>query len=134
MTLRRAQDGADLDVRYGRRSARGRVTGVVIAIAVLVVAAVVWLVWAQPWSTQTFWKSTGYQIIDDRTIAVNWSVTLGEGETAMCAVAAQNPASAIVAWKVVEVVGTEQPTQAFSEQIRTTELADTGLVYRCWLP
>lgn len=134
MTLPQAPDGADLDARYGRRSAKGRVTGVVIAAVVLAVAAAVWLVWAQPWSVQTFWKSMGYQIIDDRTIAVNWSVTLGEGETASCALAAQNPARAIVGWKVVEVVGTELPTQLLSEQIRTTEPADTGLVYRCWLP
>lgn len=105
-----------------------------ITVVSLIVAALVWLVWAQPWSTEAFWKSTGYQIIDDRTIAVQWSLTLAEGETARCALAAQNVVHAIVGWKVVDVVGTDVPTQRLSEPVRTTEPAVTGLAYRCWLP
>lgn len=124
---------AELDARYGRRTARGRRLGIIVTAAVITVLALVWLVWAQPWSTPAFWKSTGYRIVDDRTIAITWSVTLAEDETAQCAVAAQNVVHAIVGWKVVEVAGESQPTQQLSEQIRTTEPADTGLVYRCWL-
>jgi len=125
---------SDLDARYGRRTTRRRRLGVVVAAAALVVAGLVWLVWAQPWSAQTFWKSTGYRLVDDRAIDVTWAVTLGEGERAKCAIAAQNLVHAIVGWKVVEVVGTGQPTQQLGERIRTTEAADTGLAYRCWLP
>jgi len=123
-----------LDVRYGRRPARGRILGVWIAGGVLALAAIVWAVWAQPWSIGDFWKSTGYQVVDDRTIDVTWNVTLGDGEAARCAIAAQNPVHAIVGWKVVEVVGTELPTRQLTERLRTTERADTGLAYRCWLP
>ena len=133
MTTEPALGGADLDARYGRRPARRRRNGIVIAGAVLGVLALVWLVWAQPWSTQMFWKSTGYRIIDGGSIAVTWSVTLGDGEAAQCAVAAQNVARAIVGWKVVDVVGTDQPTRQHSAEIRTTEPPDTGLIYRCWL-
>lgn len=134
MSLRPGQSGADLDARYGRRPARSRRTAVIVSAVALGVAAVVWLLWAQPWSTNAFWETTGYRIIDDRTIAVTWSATLAEGQPAHCAVAAQNPAHAIVGWKIVEIVGTDVPTQLLSEPVRTTEPAVTGLVYRCWLP
>jgi len=133
MTSPQTQSRVDLDARYGRRPARRRGTGVVVAVAVIVAIAAGWLVWAQPWSVQTFWKGGGYEIVDDRTVAVKWSVTLGEGESARCAIAAQNVVHAIVGWKTVDVVGTELPTQQLSELLRTTEPADAGLVYRCWL-
>lgn len=142
MTLRPAPGAApavpkgatDLDARYGRRPVRRRIVGIVVAAGVLVVAAVVWLLWAQPWSVQEFWKSTGYRVIDDRSIQVTWNVTLAEGQTAHCALAAQNAMHAIVGWRVVDVVGTEVPTQLLVETVRTTEVADTGFAYRCWLP
>ncbi|OJX71275.1 MAG: hypothetical protein BGO95_09550 [Micrococcales bacterium 73-13] len=132
MTLRETP-GADLDARYGRRPARGRMLGVVVTAGVLVVAAVVWLFWAQPWTAQEFWRSTGYRILDDRTVEVAWSVTLAEGQSASCAIAAQNEVHAIVGWRVVEVVGAAQPTRALTETVRTTEPAQVGLAYRCWL-
>lgn len=134
MTLREPQGAVDLDARYGRRPARGRIVGVVVAAGVLALAALVWLLWAQPWSAQEFWKSTGYRILDDRAIDITWTVTLAEGEEAKCALSAENARHAIVGWKVIDVVGTAIPTQALVERVRTTELADTGLAYRCWLP
>jgi len=127
------QDRASLDARYGRRP-RSRVLGVVVTASVLVVAAVVWLFWAQPWTVQEFWKTTGYRIVDDRAIEITWNVTLGDGQDAKCALAAQNEMDAIVGWKVVDVVGAAEPTQQLTETVRTTTPADTGLAYRCWLP
>lgn len=124
---------ADLDARYGRRSASGRRVAVIAAAAALLVAGLAWLVWAQPWTAQTFWKPTGYEVLDDRTIAVHFSVTLGDGERAACAIAAENVVHAFVGWRIVEVVGTDVPTQQIRELLRTTETADKGLVYRCWL-
>ncbi len=134
MTLREPESAADLDARYGRRPAGRRVLGIAVTAGVLIVAALVWVVWAQPWSVNEFWKSTGYVVVDDRSIEVTWEVTLADGEPAQCALAAQNPAHAMVGWKVVDVVGTATPTQQLTETIRTTELADTGLAYRCWKP
>lgn len=131
MTSPQVQD--DLDARYGRRPAGRRRIGVIVTAIALGVIAAVWLAWAQPWSTHAFWTSAGYGMVDDRTIVVKWSVTLGEGETASCALSAENVVHAIVGWKTVDVVGTELPTQQLSELLRTTEPADAGLVYRCWL-
>ena len=134
MSLSETQERAALDARYGRRPPRRRLLGVVVTAGVLVVAAVVWLLWAQPWTVSEFWKSTGYVIVDERAIEITWNVTLGEGQTAQCALAAQNDLRAIVGWKVVEVVGVAEPTQQLTETVRTTGLSDTGLAYRCWLP
>ena len=133
MSLRQAQDGTDLDARYGRRPARGRLVAIIAAAVILVAAAVVWFLWANPLSDQQFWKSTGYAIIGDSAIDITWNVTLGPGETAQCALAAENSAGAIVGWKVVEVTGTDNPTEQLTETVRTTEPAVTGLAYRCWL-
>ena len=133
MSRPETQEQAALDARYGRRPARRRYLAVGVTAGLLVVAATVWLFWAQPWTQEQFWKSTGYRVVDDRAIEVTWNVTLGDGQTARCALAAQDDLHAIVGWKVVDVVGVPEPTQQLTQTVRTTSLADTGLAYRCWL-
>ncbi len=105
----------------------------VIAAVLLAAAAVVWFFWANPLSVEEFWTSIGYQIVDDGSIQVTWAVDLDDGQLAHCAIAAENSAQAIVGWKVVDVTGTADPTVERTDTIRTTEQADTGLAYRCWL-
>jgi hypothetical protein len=134
MSLSGMQERTSLDERYGRRPPRRRLVGIVVTAGVLVVAAVVWLFWAQPWTEADFWKSTGYEVVNDQAIDITWNVTLSEGQTAQCALAAQDDLHAIVGWKVVNVVGVADPTQQLTETVRTTAPADVGLAYRCWLP
>lgn len=123
----------DLDARYGLRPAASRTALVWVSAVVLVVAGLVWLVWAKPWEAHEFWETTGYRIIDERSAEVTWVVTLADGETASCAAAVQNSASAIVGWKQVEVTGGALPSQQLTALVRTTELGATGFAYRCWL-
>jgi len=123
----------ELAARYGRgTSKRGPLVVALSAIAI-VALAVLWFVWANPLTVKEFWKTVAYRAVDDRTVEVTWEVTLGPGERSRCAIAAENGASAIVGWTTVEVAGVATPTQQVSAQVRTTELAMTGLVYRCWL-
>jgi len=123
----------NLDARYGRTPRRRGLVVVIVAAAALVAAALAWFIWANPLSVQEFWRSSGYRIEGDRAIEVTWEVTLDEGQTADCAIAAQNEADSIVGWKVFRVIGTAALNQSLTETIRTTERADTGLAYRCWL-
>ena len=50
-----------------------------------------------------------------------------------CALQALNAEFAIVGWKIVELPGGTERTRAFVENVRVTEPAVTGLIYRCWL-
>jgi len=48
-------------------------------------------------------------------------------------VQALNSTFAIVGWVIVDVAASSERTRTFTKTVRTTELAVTGLIYRCWL-
>jgi hypothetical protein len=41
---------------------------------------------------------------------------------------------AVVGWKVIEVPPSDLANRSFTEVVRTSELATTGLISNCWLP
>ena len=125
----------DLDARYGRRSPSTRNRAAWIIAGSLVIAAVVWFIWARPITTtaEPSWRDTGYLIVDPaREIVADWELTVEPGTPVSCAIYAMNQAFAIVGWRVVEIPPAEQRIRQFSESMRTTEPPVTGLVYRCW--
>jgi hypothetical protein len=126
-----------LDERYGRtpRSAtRTRALFIATAAAFAVVFAA-WLVWGgllgAPAQLET--RDTGYTIVNDQLVEVRFSVTSEPNTPISCAVNALNESFGIIGWKIVQLPVTEQRTRAFIEEVRTTEPAVTGLIYRCWL-
>lgn len=126
-----------LDERYGRtpRSAtRTRALFIAVAGAFVVVFAA-WLVWGgllgAPAQLES--RDTGYTIVGDQLVDVRFSVTAEPNTPISCAVHALNSSFGIIGWRIVELPVSEQRTRAFSEEVRTTELAVTGLIYRCWL-
>ena len=50
-----------------------------------------------------------------------------------CALQAQNSTFAIVGWTIVDVPASDRRVRTLGADVRTTELAVTGLIYRCWL-
>ncbi len=125
-----------LDERYGRtkRSTRrfraiGIVTG---AVAALVLIG--WLVWAglDGSSATLEARDTGHTVVNDSTVSISWSLTVEPGTTTRCAVEALNQSFGIVGWKVIDVPASTARTRVLTESVRTTELAVTGLIYRCW--
>jgi len=126
-----------LDDRYGRTPGAARRTRwIALGAAVAFIAVfAAWLVWAGLGGTgaQFEAKDTGYEVIDDRTVTVHWSFTIQPGTPARCAVQALNSSFGIVGWKVVEVPASDRITRSITETVLTTELAVTGLIYRCWL-
>jgi hypothetical protein len=122
--------------RYGRtpqRRRRNLIIGLVGAF-VFAVVLVSWVVWAglDGSAASLDAEDTSHSVIDARTVSVGFNLSLPRGETATCAVQALNDNYAIVGWKVVDIPASAELTRAFTETVRTTEKAVTGLIYRCW--
>jgi len=123
--------------RYGRTDAarRRRLTiGIAAAsgVALVVIAWVVWVgLFAPSASLET--RDTGYVTRDDGTVDIRFEVTVDPGRPVSCALQALNAEFGIVGWKIVELPGGPDRTRAFVENVRVTEPAVTGLIYRCWL-
>jgi hypothetical protein len=114
---------ARLDARYGRspdRRRRRRVLGVVAAF--------------DGDGSELEARDTGYQITDDRSVEVQYTVSTDPGTPVRCAVQALNNVQAIVGWKVVDLPATGSRSTTYTTSLATTERAVTGLIYRCWLP
>jgi hypothetical protein len=136
-TGRHVSTTADLDARYGRgrgNSRRSRIIAIV-AGAVGVVAVVAWVVWGGLLGPDASLEARdlGFEIIDDGHIRVEYEVTSDAGAEVSCAVQALNESFTVVGWKIVELPVSEQRTRSFTEELRTSELAVSGLIYRCWL-
>jgi hypothetical protein len=123
--------------RYGRTPAahrRGLVLSIVAAVGVLAVV-VAWVVWVGLFtpgaSLET--RDTGYVTRADGTVDIRFEVTTDPGTPVSCALQAMNEDFAIVGWKIVDLPPAERLTRAFVENVRVTEPAVTGLIYRCWL-
>ncbi len=132
-----APESAELAARYGRTPAaarRTRVAVVTTAVAFVVVFAL-WLVWGGLLGAPAQFeaKDTAHTIVSDSETRVTWSLTVEPGTAASCAVQALNSTFGIVGWVVVDVPPSSQRTRSLTETVRTTELAVTGLIYRCWL-
>lgn len=127
----------NLDSRYGRiptRSGRDRRNLFILALA-LIVSFGAWLVWTgQDGSTpQIDASDVGHRIIDANTASVTFSVSMPAGTRSSCAVEALNETFTIVGWKVIDLPPSKRFTRTITQIVRTTELGNTGLIYRCWL-
>ena len=133
-----ADAAASLDARYGRsRSASTRTKWIgVVTAAAFTAVFVAWAVWGgligAP-DAQFKAVDARHTIVSDSAVDVTWEFTAPLGTPARCAVQALNSTFAIVGWKEVDVPPSTQITRVFTERVLTTELAVTGLIYRCWL-
>lgn len=130
-------ESSNLDDRYGRTPSstrRDRRLRWIVA-GVFAVVLTGWVVWAGldgagP-SIET--RDTRHQIIDDDSISVTFEVSLPTGTASSCAVQALNETFTVVGWKVIDLPPSESYTRSLTEIVHTTELSNTGLIYRCWL-
>jgi len=130
-------DSPALAERYGRTKARRASTRLLAWIAggAVAVVLVVWVVWAGLDGTNATvaTQDTAHEVLDDRSVRVEFDVTVPTGTTAGCVVQALNDRFAVVGWKVIELPASENPTRSFTEVVRTSEMASTGLISSCWL-
>ena len=132
-----ATEADELVARYGRSPGGSRRTRwvVVASAAGLVVAFVAWLLWSGTVGgpTQFTAEDAGHTVVSDSEVSVTWNLTVEPGTPMACAVQALNSTFAIVGWVVVEVPASSERIRSLTTTVRTTELAVTGLIYRCWL-
>ena len=127
----------ELAERYGRgpadrRRMRWWFAATAVAFAVVFGA---WLWWgglSSP-AAQLEARDAGYEVVDDRTVTVEWRLTVEPGTPSKCAVQALDSRYGVVGWKIVDVPPAEQRTRLLTERLQTTDRAETGLIYRCWL-
>jgi hypothetical protein len=127
---------AALDERYGRtRPARLRqrwAYGIAGGLVALVFGA--WVLWAGLDQSGGSIDATdrAFDILDERTIDVTFSVVMPAGEAAWCAVQAQDEQRSIVGWRVVELPAQDGFERTETVRLRTTGPAVTGLIHSCW--
>ena len=128
---------SNLDQRYGRtpgsRRRDRRVLWIVAAAFSLILTG--WVVWAglDGAGPAIEARDTRHQIIDENSISVTFEVSLPTDTPASCAVQALNETFTVVGWKVIDLERSSDYTRSFTEIVKTTELSNTGLIYRCWL-
>ena len=127
----------DLDQRYGRTRKRGRNERLILIIsaAAFAVVLVAWVVWAGLDGSKPMVEArdVAHTILDDQTVQVDYEVSMPAGEQASCAVQALNEDFTVVGWKIVDIPASDRYTRAFTETVRTSLPANTGLIFRCWL-
>jgi hypothetical protein len=128
---------AELETRYGRTPARRKRERLFLWVgaAVFVVVLAAWVVWAgldgsKP-TIET--QDIGYSVNDEHSVTVRFQVSVPTGTATSCAVEALNETFTVVGWKVIDLPPSDQYTRSFTEDVRTSELSTTGLIYRCWL-
>ncbi|HWH98381.1 MAG TPA: DUF4307 domain-containing protein [Pseudolysinimonas sp.] len=123
--------------RYGRTPGdrRRRVTVAIIAAAGVLLVVIAWVVWVGLFSPASGLETrdTGYVTRDDSSVDIRFEVTTEPGTPVSCALQALNGQFGIVGWKIVDLAPGDDRTRAFVENVRVTEPAVTGLIYRCWL-
>lgn len=127
----------NLETRYGRTPRRRlwdrRILWTTAGVFFVVLTA--WVVWAglDGASPTIETRDTRHSIIDENSVSVTFEVSMPTGKAASCAVQALNESFTVVGWKVIDLPPSDLYTRSFTEVLRTTELSNTGLVYRCWL-
>ena len=123
------------DPAYRRAVDRGRGLEQRGEVVRRLLAATLWVWWVsqEAASSQLQSRTIAHEIIDDSTVQVTFEVSVDTGTPVTCAIEALNPAYGIVGWVQVELPPASAHTTAHRLEVRTSELANTGLVSECWV-
>jgi hypothetical protein len=128
---------AELDARYGRSTSRRKRDRLLLwsGAGVFAIVLVAWVIWAGLDGSKPLIETEdiGYSVIDEHNVEVKFQVSVPTGTATSCAVEALNESFTVVGWKVIDLPPSTEYTRSFTEQLRTSELSTTGLIYRCWL-
>lgn len=126
--------------RYGKSPQQEgqRRRAIVIAAGLIAALFIAWAIWAALTAkNDPMVKTTSFKVIDATSTSVSFVVTKPANSTVICAVQALKEDYGIVAHKevVIPASGPQDITTIdvpFKATLRTTELAVSGLVDRCW--
>lgn len=127
----------DLAARYGRtpeRRRRDRRAWIGVAVGLVTLGAA-WLVWSGTLTPDVTAEATdiGSARIDERSIRIDFEVSVEPGTPVRCAVQAFDRQQSTVGWLELDVDPSQRWTTPQSVVVRTADEAIGGLVYRCWL-
>ncbi|SDQ69366.1 DUF4307 domain-containing protein [Quadrisphaera sp. DSM 44207] len=119
--------------RYGEAGAPRRRRRVVAGVAVLAAAALAWVVWAglAAAGREVRWETQGYDVVDDGTVVVTFTVAKDPEATARCEVEALSSTFARVGLTSADVGPAPQRGATATATVRTQERAVTGQVREC---
>ena len=126
--------------RYGKgpQQVVQRRRAIVITAGLITALFIAWAIWAAlTTKNDPLVKTTSFKVIDDTSTSVSFVVTKPANSTVICAVQALKVDFGIVAHKEVTIPasGSQDSTiidVPYEATLRTTELAVSGLVDRCW--
>ena len=126
--------------RYGKSPQQEgqRRRAIVITAGLITALFIAWAIWAALTAkNDPLVKTTSFKVIDDTSTSVSFVVTKPANSTVICAVQALKVDFGIVAQKEVTIPasGSQDSTiidVPYEATLRTTELAVSGLVDRCW--
>jgi hypothetical protein len=126
--------------RYGKSPQQEgqRRRAIIITASLITALFAAWAIWAGlTANNDPAVKTASFKVINQTSTTVSFVVTKPANSTVVCAVQALKEDYAIVAHKevIVPASGSEDSTiidVPFKATLRTTELAVTGLVDRCW--
>jgi hypothetical protein len=126
--------------RYGKSPSqlRKRRLGVILAASGFALLFVLWALWANLTGVaKPVFKTTAYEITDSSHMSVTFTLTKPLNTNVICAVKALKQDYGIVAYQEVAFVaegsnGSELVDLNWKANLKTTELAVTGLVDNCW--
>lgn len=126
-----------LDARYGRtrvRTVRARWFAIIVGAVVLVVVAG-WVIWAGLLGTGASIETAdvGVTIVDASTVELHERVTVDPGTRVTCSFQALDIDFGIVGWKIVDLPAAAERNRTFTERLRTSAPAVSGLIGSCWL-
>lgn len=110
---------------------------IITATALLVILAAIWAIWsvflAQGPHIEA--RDLGHTLLpESNQVRVSWELSVDPGTETACAIQALNEQFQTVGWKVFEIPASDEYTRRFEETIRAAMVANTGFVYRCWVP
>ncbi|RLP76369.1 DUF4307 domain-containing protein [Mycetocola tolaasinivorans] len=127
-----------LDERYGRtrRTTKRDRRILVIAAAAFAVVLGSWVVWGalDGDNASIEAKDTAHRIIDDHNVEIGFQVSAPSNSRVQCVIQAMDPQFTVVGWKVIELEPGSAPVRNFTQPLKTTQLATTGIVKNCWIP
>ncbi|TQJ31679.1 DUF4307 domain-containing protein [Microbacterium sp. SLBN-146] len=123
-----------LDARYGRgrRSTTRWAIGAAVTVGAVAAGMLAWSTISSSLDAVDV-DTTGFAVVNERTVVVNFQFTAPTGRSVACALEAQDEEHGVVGWKVVEYPASESHARAFEEVIPTTALGTTGFVNSCWV-
>jgi hypothetical protein len=126
--------------RYGKspKQEAQRRQAVIITAAVITALFIAWAVWVNiTTKNEPIFKTGSFEIIDEQNLSVSFILSKPANSTAVCAVQALKEDYGVVAYKEVTIPATSPEDGSITDvplkvSLRSTELAVTGLVDRCW--